>query len=185
MALPSPLARAAGSAAPSHQPGWGLGDLLRALVVLAAGLWMPTVSDEVAAGRPDTPALDLADSRQSGALRPGDVEEGRRLYQRRCARCHAADLNGDGPMHRGVVGRAAASVPGFNYSTALRASGLTWNAATLDRWLADPETLVPGQAMDVQVSNPQARRNLIAYLATFRAGPPGTTAASSASADRR
>lgn len=94
----------------------------------------------------------------------GDPTNGKALYQARCAACHSADFNGVGPSHRGVFGRPAAAVKGFAYSAALKSSGLVWNEAPLDRWLADPEKAVPGQAMGVSVPEAQARADLIAFL---------------------
>ena len=97
-------------------------------------------------------------------LAAGDVDTGRALYQTRCSACHSLDYNGVGPAHRGIFGRQAAQAPGFAYSDALKASHLVWDEASLDRWLADPEKLVPGQRMGVNVPEAAARRDLIAYL---------------------
>jgi cytochrome c len=94
----------------------------------------------------------------------GDAEAGRALYQARCTACHSLDFNGAGPAHRGVFGRAAARAPGYAYSDALKASGLVWNEDTLDRWLADPEKVAPGQRMGVGVPDAKDRSDLIAYL---------------------
>jgi len=93
-----------------------------------------------------------------------DAEAGRALYQARCTACHALDFNGVGPAHRGVFGRAAAQAPGYAYSDALKASGLVWNEDTLDRWLADPEKVAPGQRMGISVPDAKDRSDLIAYL---------------------
>ena len=98
------------------------------------------------------------------ALAAGDVDAGLALYQTRCAACHSLDYNGVGPAHRGVFGRQAAQAPGFAYSDALKASRLVWDEASLDRWLADPEKLAPGQRMGFNVPEAAARRDLIAYL---------------------
>ena len=95
----------------------------------------------------------------------GDVEAGRAAYQMRCAACHSVDFNGAGPAHRGVFGRNAAQASGFGgYSKALKSSGLVWTEQNLDRWLTDPEKLVPGQAMGVSVPEGTTRADLIAYL---------------------
>jgi cytochrome c len=94
----------------------------------------------------------------------GDADAGRALYQARCAACHSLDFNGVGPAHKGVFGRSAAQAPGFAYSDALKASRLVWNEDALDRWLADPEKLVPGQRMGVNVPDAKERSDLIAYL---------------------
>lgn len=97
----------------------------------------------------------------------GDPARGMSLYSA-CMGCHSLDENDVGPKHRGVVGRKAGSVPGFNYSPALKASGLTWTAANLDRWLTNPQALVPGARMFFSVSNAQNRADIIAYLAQQR-----------------
>ena len=97
-------------------------------------------------------------------LAAGDVDTGRALYQTRCSACHSLDYNGVGPAHRGVFGRQAAQAPGFAYSDALKASRLIWDEASLDRWLADPEKLAPGQRMGVNVPEAAERSDLIAYL---------------------
>lgn len=86
------------------------------------------------------------------------------LYEARCGGCHALDRNKYGPMHRGVVGRAAATQPGYRYSDALRRSGIVWTEPTLDAWLDDPRRLVPGTRMDARLKDPEARRQIIAYL---------------------
>ena len=104
----------------------------------------------------------------ANGLLAGSALRGQVLYQERCASCHAVDNNDAGPLHRGVLGRRAGAVPGFDYSPALRASRLVWTRQSLDAWLCNPEALIPGQAMDEQVADPQARQDLIAYLATLR-----------------
>jgi len=99
----------------------------------------------------------------------GDAARGRLAYEARCGGCHSVDADRIGPRHAGVVGRRAGSVPGFAYSPALAASGLTWSAALIERWLADPEALVPGQRMGYRLSDAQARADIVAYLETLRA----------------
>ena len=96
----------------------------------------------------------------------GDPVRGRALYQSRCTACHSLDHSRIGPAHRGVFDRRAASVPGFDYSPALKQSGVRWTAANLNRWLTDPEAFIPGQKMGYQVSEPVDRRDIIAFLAS-------------------
>jgi cytochrome c len=89
---------------------------------------------------------------------------GAEVYER-CAACHSIDRDRTGPRHCGVVGRRAGSVAGFEYSDAMRASGLTWDRATLDRFLAAPLQVVPGTSMGYAgVDDSRDRRDLIAYL---------------------
>ena len=97
------------------------------------------------------------------SLPQGDAGRGQALYQA-CSGCHSIDDDDIGPRHRGVVGRRAGTVPEYAYSPALKASGLLWDAATLDRWLSNPQDLVPGTKMYFSVSDPQKRADIIAYL---------------------
>jgi cytochrome c len=89
-----------------------------------------------------------------------------------CQACHAAASGGPtlvGPSLVGVYGRKAAALPGYDYSAALKASGLVWNAANLDAWLTDPSKLVPGTKMAFTgIATPDLRADVIAYLATLK-----------------
>jgi cytochrome c len=96
-----------------------------------------------------------------------DATGGAALYERRCGGCHAVEHDRIGPRHAGLIGRKAGSVPGFDYSPALRASAVVWTAATVDRWLADPEALIPGQRMGFRLSDAAERAAIIAYLRTL------------------
>jgi len=93
----------------------------------------------------------------------GDPSRGKTLYQA-CQACHSIDENDLGPKHRGVVGRPAGSIQDYVYSAALKSSGLTWDEATLNRWLTNPSALVPGTKMFFQVSDAQNRADIIAFL---------------------
>lgn len=98
----------------------------------------------------------------------GDPALGKQLYEQRCSGCHSVDTNRIGPLHQGVFGRKAGSVPQFNYSDALRHSKIVWDEKTLTQWLANPEALIPGQKMGYQVANAQDRDQLVAYLKTLK-----------------
>jgi cytochrome c len=89
---------------------------------------------------------------------------GAALYQARCSTCHSLDANRIGPEHRGVFGRTAGSAPGYSYSPALKASGIIWNAANLDRWLQGPQKLVSGTKMYLVVPDASDRAAIIEYL---------------------
>src|SRR5437868_13104065 len=79
----------------------------------------------------------------------GDAKAGAQVFKR-CAVCHTNDKGGGdglGPNLFGVVGRKAASRPGFAYSTPLKKSGIVWNEAFLTKWAAGPARVVPGTKM--------------------------------------
>lgn len=87
---------------------------------------------------------------------------------RECRACHTIAENGGnraGPNLYGVIGRAAGAAPNFNYSAHMRASGITWDAATLDRWITKPNDVVPGTYMAFRgFQDPTVRRDVIAYI---------------------
>ncbi|HEX4582372.1 MAG TPA: heme-binding domain-containing protein [Acidobacteriaceae bacterium] len=98
------------------------------------------------------------------ALTEGDALRGEDIFERRCTGCHAMEQNREGPRLRGVFGRMSGAVTGFDYSPALAKAHMVWDEATLEQWLADPETLVPGNNMEFHVAKPQERRDLIRFL---------------------
>ncbi|HWD28669.1 MAG TPA: c-type cytochrome [Rhizomicrobium sp.] len=106
----------------------------------------------------------LALASPASAASPGDPARGAAIYQDYCGACHSLDANRVGPRHRGVFGRKAGSIGDFHYTAALKASGIVWNAQTLDRWLTDPQKLVPGTAMGFRLGDPVKRADVIAYL---------------------
>ena len=105
------------------------------------------------------------------SARAQDAAAGDKVFKSQCTICHSAQAgkNMIGPSLFGIAGRAAGSVAGFNYSDGNKNSGLTWDQATLDRFLTSPRATVPGTKMAYAgVKNDQQRRDLIAYLATLR-----------------
>jgi cytochrome c len=107
-------------------------------------------------------ALALSTGAAAGAA--PDAARGEQLYSR-CLACHALAYDRVGPRHCGLMGRRAGSVPGFDYSSAMKDANLVWNEKTLDRFLADPVQTVPGTTMTYAgVDSARDRADLIAYL---------------------
>jgi cytochrome c len=98
----------------------------------------------------------------------GDAAHGQAIYESRCIACHSPDANRVGPMHRGVFGRKAGSLPDYSYSKALKGAGFVWNDETLNKWLSNPQAFVPGQKMNFKVTKAEDRADLIAYLKTLK-----------------
>jgi cytochrome c len=71
-----------------------------------------------------------------------------------------------GPNLRGIVGRQAGSVAGFDYSKAFRKAlaGMTWTEGTLDWWIRDTQAWVPGTLMFYKQKDAEVRRKIVAYL---------------------
>jgi len=105
----------------------------------------------------------------------GDPEAGRRAFQV-CGACHAVVPGAPtvvGPNLHGIVGRSVASAPGFEYSARLNAAGGTWDAARLERFLANPGELSAGTPMAaIAVASAQERADVVAYLATLSGDAP-------------
>jgi cytochrome c len=101
------------------------------------------------------------------AFAAGDAKRGAQLFGQ-CAACHSVQRSEHqtGPSLAHIFKHKAASAEGFmRYSEALKRSGLTWDEATLDKWLANPAQLVPGTTMTFAgIKEPQARQDVIAYL---------------------
>ena len=116
----------------------------------------------------DVHALAALQTNQGGAeasTHPaGDAERGKTVFEKRCVGCHALDANREGPQLSGVFGRKAGSVAGFQYSASVKNSGLTWYPETLDKWLTDPDAMVPGNDMSFATPKAQDRADLIAYF---------------------
>ena len=103
----------------------------------------------------------------SRAYGGADAEHGRQLFERRCLGCHSLDQNREGPHLRGVYGRQAGKVPGFNYSAALQSSQLVWDDASLEKWLTNPDSLIADNDMGFRVNRPDERADIIRYLKTL------------------
>lgn len=110
-------------------------------------------------------AASLVLAQASGiATQPGEPVRGKLVFEKRCTGCHALNQDREGPHLAGAYGRTAGSVSGFDYSDALKASHVVWDQGTLERWLTDPQTMLPGVNMDFYVANPQERADVIAFL---------------------
>jgi len=86
---------------------------------------------------------------------------------RKCQACHSLEpgKNTIGPSLAGILGKKAGSVPNFNYSPALKTANITWDAATLDAYLLDPQKMVPGNKMPFPgLKTENERKDVIAYL---------------------
>jgi cytochrome c len=128
-----------------------------AAVILSAAGVMATVRTGPEAARPQS-----------------DADQGRVLFAQVCRSCHTGepDKHKAGPSLYGVVGRAAGSAEGFDYSSAMKEASLTWTDESLDHYLADPKSYVRGNRMPYSLlmgaENDQRRQYVIAYLHTLQ-----------------
>jgi cytochrome c len=88
----------------------------------------------------------------------------------RCAACHstAPGVNKIGPSLAGIAGSQSGAVPGFHFSAGMREAKLTWDDATLDKFLNNPNGVVHGTSMFFSLPSAADRQNIIAYLDTLK-----------------
>jgi cytochrome c len=103
----------------------------------------------------------------SGPARADDELE--LAFNDHCRECHSfvKDDNRLGPTLYGVVGRKAGTLPGYAFSDSLKGANVTWNEATLDKWIANPDAVIPGNTMSPPyggVDDPAIRKKIIAFL---------------------
>jgi cytochrome c len=100
----------------------------------------------------------------AGAAAANDPGRGRDAFEKRCSGCHALDKIKEGPPLRGAYARKAGTDPQFAYSDAMKSASVSWDDSTLDRWLTDTESVIPGNDMTFRLNDPVERANIIAYL---------------------
>jgi cytochrome c len=101
-----------------------------------------------------------------------DAAKGKQLFES-CAKCHPITAEGDstlvGPTLKGIVGRKAAAIEDFRYSSAMRASGITWTEQNIKEYIADPQAKVKGNRMALKSTfEPAEIDDIVAYLKTLK-----------------
>jgi cytochrome c len=107
-------------------------------------------------------------ARLPAAQAGGDWDAGSDVFDTYCSDCHSVSpksLNRKGPTLYRVMGRRAGTVAGYDYSQGMRASGIVWNPASLNAYLANPRGLIKDGKMKKGLPKPQDRANVIAFLA--------------------
>ena len=153
---PDAKAKAVGTAAPASHP-------VQAAVPMMHDHALPPTTAAAAASQ-TTPA--------------GDAGAGRQVF-RKCQACHSLDAgkNGLGPSLAGIVGEKAGTVSGYNFSAAMKASNLVWDAATLDAYLTDPQKVVPGNKMPFPGLKTERERSAVVALLATNTKPDATAPA--------
>jgi len=139
------------------------------------GADQPASTSEPAAAAAPTPAqLKALVATLPAPYNGGDLANGELKFNQ-CRACHTPEQGGAnmvGPNLWGVFGRKAGSVAGFNYSDGLKASGVTWDAPTIDKWITDPHAMVPDTRMSFMgIKDAKDRVDVVAYLKTVTTAP--------------
>lgn len=150
--------------------------LVVVLGLAACGQGAETTGDAAPdAARPETPKPQLPTEAEKVAMlaslpapyNEGDLDNGRRAFAR-CRSCHTITPGGPnmtGPNLYGVFGSTAGARDKYSYSHAMRTAGFTWDAETLDHWLQNPRTFLPGNKMSFAgLPDATDRRDIIAFL---------------------
>jgi len=105
------------------------------------------------------------------AMAAGDAAKGEKVFKK-CKACHTVDKGGKnrvGPNLFGVAGMPAGKVPGYKYSGAMKSSGVTWDDASLDKFLKKPKNFIKKSKMGFSgLKKDDQRADLIAYLKTLK-----------------
>lgn len=117
-------------------------------------------------------AVSLAVVAAPGSGHAQDAAAGEKVYAQ-CRACHQIGptaKNAVGPLHNGLFGRKAGSVPGYAYSAANKDSGLTWDEATFREYIKDPKAKIPGTKMVFPgIKEEQKVTDLIAFIKQYDA----------------
>jgi cytochrome c len=115
-------------------------------------------------------ALALSSALAGAAAAADDASSGQQVFNNACRTCHSwkKDDQRLGPDLHGIVGRKAGTAAGYAYSQAMKASDITWDEATLDKFIADPDHVVPNNNMKpfTGISDAGQRKQIVDFLKT-------------------
>jgi len=117
-------------------------------------------------GKHATLALSMTLLLAGSTFADGDAARGEKKFGD-CAACHKLEVgaNNVGPSLNGVFGRKAGEIADFRYSPAMKRSGIIWTPETVDKFITDPQAMVPGNRMPYAgMASAADRADLIAYL---------------------
>ncbi|QJI13688.1 cytochrome c family protein [Pseudomonas sp. ADAK22] len=106
------------------------------------------------------------------ALAAGDAEAGGKLFSKTCGGCHSIGEGARGafgPQLNGIIGRPAGTTTDYQYSDAMKNSGVVWTRDKLAAYIEAPKKVVSGTRMIFWgISDPQKIEDILAYLETFQ-----------------
>jgi len=126
--------------------------------------------------------LVVTSTMASPARAAGDPARGADVFRQNCSACHSPQpgTNLVGPSLFSVVGRPAASLMDFSYSSAMKSSGIVWTTDQLQAYLKAPRRYVPGvKMMFPGLADKQERENVVSFLGTLRIAPSSSSAVAS------
>ncbi|WP_420992535.1 c-type cytochrome [Cupriavidus sp. 30B13] len=114
----------------------------------------------------------LALALPAAARAAGDAQAGKNVFASKCASCHSVGPSARGafgPQLNGIFGRHAGSTSDYQYSDAMKKSGIVWSEKTLAAFVASPGKVVPGTRMRFWgLGNERQIADLLAYLHSYQ-----------------
>lgn len=104
----------------------------------------------------------------SQAAFAADQTPGEQLFNNNCRTCHSWK-EGDnrlGPSLHGIVGRKSGALQGFNYLPSMKQANLTWDEDTLDKFIANPDSVVQNNTMKPfsGITDAATRKQIVEFL---------------------
>lgn len=117
-------------------------------------------------------ALLCALTTVGAAAKEETSEEGKLAFNNACRTCHSFKPNDNrlGPTLHGIVGRKSGTLEGFQFSSAMKSAGITWDESSLDKFIANPDQVVHGNAMKPfgGIADASERNKIVEYLKTLK-----------------
>jgi cytochrome c len=102
---------------------------------------------------------------------PARAQDGQAAFNNHCRQCHSARAGDNrlGPSLYGVVGRKSGSLPNYGFSDSMKSASIVWDKDNLDKFIADPDQVVPGHNMKPfsGITSADERVKIISYLASI------------------
>ncbi len=145
------------------------------ILILACGLFILSSGQVLAEGKTLAQFEPQLSEKFSSLLEIATAEQGEIIFMRKCSSCHDHEKiggHGKGPHLWNLLGRQAGSIPGFDFSEAMKQSGHRWNLAALNYYLTNTEQAVPGRIMEFRgIRRDKVRAKLLAFLKTLKDTP--------------
>ena len=145
-------------------------------LLLTSGLLLTLSGQVIAEGKTLGEFEPLLSDKFKALLSTATADQGEILFMRKCSSCHDHEKSGGhgkGPHLWNLFGRKAGSIPGFDFSDAMKNSGHNWNLASLNYYLTNTEQAVPGRIMEFRgIRRDKVRARLLVFLRTLNDNIP-------------
>ncbi len=118
--------------------------------------------------------LSSSSAPQESVRQGNDAISGQQVFNNACRTCHTTK-EGDnrlGPHLHKIIGRKAGSLPNYGYSSSMKGAGFVWDKEKLERFIANPDEMVPGNSMKPYggLASADSRAKVIGFLQSLKTG---------------